>query len=325
MKLTFFNVGYGEAVLLECPDDRAPDGVFRLLIDGGSGEAGEYAGSDTGRTPLADSLRRRGIHRLDLLVSTHIHEDHICGLPEAVRQAPPAALWQTFPPEFYREMKPLDASAASDSSMSKFIRSLNDYRVLCADLCARGCAIRAVHGSEEMIPLCAGLTARVLAPSLSRAQELTEQLRELYALPDRETLQKRLRAADGCMNNFSVVLLLEYRGTRILLPGDTNCLGYAGLEGEVHADLFKLGHHGQKDSITEDLLRDIAPRHAVCCASSDRRYSSAHPDPLYLLVRNGVKCWFSDCPPVPGGDAAPPHTALEFTIGPNGTVEGIYR
>ena len=33
MKLTFVNVGYGEAILLECPDPRFADGVFVMVID----------------------------------------------------------------------------------------------------------------------------------------------------------------------------------------------------------------------------------------------------------------------------------------------------
>ena len=126
----------------------------------------------------------------------------------------------------------------------------------------------------------------------------------------------------AAMNNYSVILLLNYRGTRVLLPGDTNCVGYAGLERELRADLFKLGHHGQKDSVTPELLEFISPRHAVCCASSDRRYNSAHPAPLGLLRTHGVHCWFSDCPE---GEAVPPHSELTFTIGPDGAVEGVYR
>ena len=36
LTVTFVNVGYGEAILLESPDPSKPDGVFTALIDGGS-------------------------------------------------------------------------------------------------------------------------------------------------------------------------------------------------------------------------------------------------------------------------------------------------
>ena len=33
MTLTFVNVGYGEAILLECPDPARPGGRFVMVID----------------------------------------------------------------------------------------------------------------------------------------------------------------------------------------------------------------------------------------------------------------------------------------------------
>ena len=86
MTLTFFNVGYGEAALLQCPDPSRPDGVFTALIDGGGAEASEFADRSSGRIPVQEYLAAHPA-RIDLMVSTHTHEDHICGLPEAAWQA----------------------------------------------------------------------------------------------------------------------------------------------------------------------------------------------------------------------------------------------
>ena len=80
LTVTFVNVGYGEAILLECPDPSRPGGVFTALIDGGSAEESEFADRASGRLPVEEYLTKRGIRHLDLAVSTHIHEDHLCGL-----------------------------------------------------------------------------------------------------------------------------------------------------------------------------------------------------------------------------------------------------
>ena len=80
LTVTFVNVGYGEAILLESPDPSKPDGVFTALIDGGSAEDSEFADRSSGRVRIEEYLKKRGIRRLDLAVSTHIHEDHLCGL-----------------------------------------------------------------------------------------------------------------------------------------------------------------------------------------------------------------------------------------------------
>ena len=126
------------------------------------------------------------------------------------------------------------------------------------------------------------------------------------------------------MNNYSLILRLNYRGTRILLPGDTNVTGYDGIDpADLRADLFKVGHHGQKDGADEALAELIRPTAVVCCASSDRRYNSAHPDTMKLLADLGAALYFSDCPPVPGMQI-PPHEALRFTVGPNGALDVRY-
>lgn len=67
LTVTFLNVGQGDAALV-----RTPDGA-NMLIDGG-GDA----------QTVKQALARRGINRLDLLVLTHPHADHVRGLVEVV-------------------------------------------------------------------------------------------------------------------------------------------------------------------------------------------------------------------------------------------------
>lgn len=324
LTVTFVNVGYGEAILLECPDPSKPDGVFTALIDGGSAEDSEFADRSSGRIRVEDYLEKRGIRRLDLAVSTHIHEDHLCGLLRAAQMAPPAALWQILPPTLYRSLRPLDVSTAATISESKFMRALNDYTALCALVEEHGGAVLSPEcGAErEIAP---GLSVRILSPSASGRAVLTEDFKALYAAADEGgAFLRRLDALDARMNNYSFVLLLDYRGTRLLLPGDTNIAGYEGIDpADLRADLFKVGHHGQKDGADEALAELIRPAAVVCCASSDRRYNSAHPDTMRLLAEHGAALYFSDCPPVPGMQA-PPHEALRFTVGPDGALDARY-
>ncbi|MDY5613584.1 ComEC/Rec2 family competence protein [Dysosmobacter sp.] len=323
MKLTFVNVGYGEAILLECPDPRFADGVFVAVIDGGSSEAEEFSDHFTGRLPLAEYLHNYGPGHIDLMVSTHIHEDHICGLLSAARDFVPGALWQTLPEEIASRMHPLDASLAQNDSQDKFLRALNDYQSLRSLLEQHGNPVLTLRAGNTF-ELCQGLTCQVLAPSPSKAVELESRCRDLFGETESDEFLKKLSALDSRMNNYSLILLLDYQGTRILLPGDTNRLGYEDVDPTyLKSDLFKVGHHGQKDGASEELMAAIRPRAVVCCASSDRRYNSAHPDMLRMIAERGAALYFSDCPQLPGLDL-PPHHALTFTVGAAGVLSAQY-
>ena len=176
-----------------------------------------------------------------------------------------------------------------------------------------------------MLHPCRDLTVRVLGPSPIRARQLEDLCRELYREADEDAFWRKLDRLDAAMNNYSLILLLEYRGTRILLPGDTNCMGYGSLaEEDLRADLFKVGHHGQRDGISRPQIQRIAPKAVVCCASSDRRYNSAEPGILRMMADRGAELFFSDCPPGPDGTVPPPHSALTFTVGADGALQGVY-
>lgn len=323
MKLTYVNVGYGEAMLLECPDNHFRDGTFIMLIDGGSADKREFADCSSGRIPLADFLTARKLTHIDVMVSTHIHEDHICGLLPVARALPPAVLWMIPTAVFCRSgMKTLDVSQAQNTSQRKFMEAINDCQTLCRLVEEHGGRVETpVAGDSGQ--LCDGLRYQILAPGKERIGELEKRMRQVFAAP-KDAFLRTLDSVDCRMNNFSLMMLLEYRGTRILLPGDTNRVGYSDIDpAMLKADLFKVGHHGQIDGADQALMDLVRPRAVACCASSDRRYNSAHPDLLRMLKESGADLFFSDCPQLPGLNV-PPHQALVFTIGENASLTGQY-
>jgi len=84
MHVTFLDVGQGDSVLLEGP------GGFVILVDGG----GRYDESfDTGARVVEPVLRARGIGRVDLVVLSHPHPDHLNGLLRILARFPVGALW----------------------------------------------------------------------------------------------------------------------------------------------------------------------------------------------------------------------------------------
>lgn len=322
MTLTFVNVGYGEAILLECPDPARPGGRFVMAIDGGSMEEEEYQDRSSGRIPFMEYLCARGLDHIDVIANTHIHEDHLCGLVPIPGQWFPGEFWQALPERLPWPLRPLPIFPEANPSQRKFLQSMNDYRTLRMQIEAGGGVLRALSAGWEAHP-CPGLAIRCLGPSQARAEELAALYADLNQEDDFAAFRRKLSALDGAMNNYSILLRLDYWGTRVLLPGDTNCLGYRDTAPEdLAAQIFKVGHHGQRDGADSALLEAIRPEAVVCCASSDRRYHSAHPELIHLLSDTGASLWYSDCPQLPGLDL-PPHQALVFHIGTEGayTVE----
>jgi competence protein ComEC len=83
VRVTYMDVGQGDAALIETSDGRT------MLIDGGTA-TDHY---DVGQMIIAPLLWNRGIHRLDVVVATHPQQDHIGGLAFVVRKFEVGEVW----------------------------------------------------------------------------------------------------------------------------------------------------------------------------------------------------------------------------------------
>jgi competence protein ComEC len=86
LRVTFLDVGQGDSTLIEGP------GGFVALVDGGGRYDNRF---DTGARIVEPVLRARGITKLDLVVLSHPHPDHMNGLFRILRRFPVAAFWQS--------------------------------------------------------------------------------------------------------------------------------------------------------------------------------------------------------------------------------------
>lgn len=91
LAVVFLDVGQGDATFLRTPDGR------NVLIDTGEGNQPDHP---TGRWRNAFGrvvlpfLRRNRIQRLDYLILTHPHSDHIGGAARLVRSVPVQEIWE---------------------------------------------------------------------------------------------------------------------------------------------------------------------------------------------------------------------------------------
>jgi competence protein ComEC len=129
-RVTFLDVGQGDAAVIEAPNGRV------MLIDGG----GASDWSDQGRAVIAPYLWNRGIRRLDLVIATHPQLDHIGGLVYIAEEFRIAQFWNN--------------GVARDIS---FMQRLNEI------LTSRQVPIKAVSSAEAPLSW-GGCTIAILNP-----------------------------------------------------------------------------------------------------------------------------------------------------------------
>jgi len=91
------------------------------------------------------------------------------------------------------------------------------------------------------------------------------------------------------LNESSVVLLVSYADTRMLLAGDAGMPTEAYLAGRIgHVAVLKVGHHGSRGATSDRWLDELNPEDAVISVGAKNRYGHPAPETLARLRAHGV-------------------------------------
>ena len=156
LSITMFSIGQGESTLITFPDGK------RMLVDGG-GSARE-GGPDVGERLLAPALWRLGVKRIDFMVLTHPHPDHLQGL--------------TFVAAHFRVGEFWEGGSSVESA---------DYRNLKRILAEKQVPVRRLDSSVGPIAV-GGAVIEPLAPFVRHSHKLSDE----YADINEESLVFRL-------------------------------------------------------------------------------------------------------------------------------------
>ncbi|MBI2635125.1 MAG: MBL fold metallo-hydrolase [Parcubacteria group bacterium] len=231
LEMIFLDVGQGDAILVKTPKNQT------LVIDGGPNskvleKLGKYL------SPLQK--------RVDIVVLTHPHADHVTGLIEVLKRYDVGLLI-------------LGGANLKTDVYNEFIKTTLDKKVLVL-IAERG---QAIHFSED-------LEFDILSP-LSANQGIFNKKSEGFGTAGNE------------VNDASIVGKLIFNNFSVLLTGDATSkienqlLSYGNA---LKSDILKVGHHGSKYSSSFNFLNAVSPKAAIIEVGAKNRYG--HPSPAAL-------------------------------------------
>lgn len=356
--LHILNVGYGDAFYFSGPEGN-------LLLDTGSGLPDEFI-STSGRTPAADWFAHHGIRSIDHLILTHVHEDHVGGLPRLLDQVKFGEVLTSLPPELFtdRMFKALSstdlpstdlpytdlpsdlgqdkpragANALGSGRQTKipsgarlFLDAIRIYSSCLHALMDQGIPVRQLRQGDRV--RCAGLDILVLGPDRQTMEEyiadcsgLERSIQDKGPNLDNAQIEK-LAKLDAVTNAVSLLLKICRGPFKGLFCADDVPASWPRTEELLQqlsdVNVIKLPHHGQRDSIDEELTRLMPLSFCITTSSSTLKYNSAAPGVYSLLAEQAraagrdLQFLFSDPPPAdhPWGRALGSYGSLMMWIG----------
>ncbi|QSX74007.1 hypothetical protein HIV01_012345 [Lysobacter arenosi] len=266
----------GDAILVEYADAAAPQ---RILIDGGI--------TRTARDYLLSHFGSMGAGtRIDVLVVTHLDQDHIQGAVTLLKELPAnvtiGSVW--FNGKKHLPLQPQGIADAVELTALLEGQHAQAWAVGTGDqaICVGAC------GEPRSIELPGGMSVTVLSPDAAKLKELAlhwqETLEEMGASDVEVEAAREVEDAafrglepmgpldvtalaeqhfdedDAAPNGSSIALLLEFQGKRALMLGDAHpslvlsSLKQLSPAGPMQVDCVKLSHHGSRRNTSMELV-----------------------------------------------------------------------
>lgn len=232
MEIHTIDVGQGDSILVI-------QGEQVMLVD-----CGTRAKGDT----VVKYLKNLGIEKIDILVGTHLHDDHIGGMAEVIRNFEIGTLY--VPDNYNNEI--------TTYWYIDFLDAIEEKNINC------------------------------IYPTVSTTFEIGDANIKIVAPNSKEYKN---------MNNYSIVLMVTYGETDVILMGDAEELSEQEILKNglyINADIIKLGHHGSNTSSSEKFLKAVNPQYAIISAGKGNTYHHPIKTVMERLENLGITVYRTD-------------------------------
>jgi len=168
LRVTFIDVGQGDSILIEFP------GKTKMLVDGGGTQSNTF---DVGEKVISPFLWRKGFKKIDYLVLTHAHPDHMNGLKAVARNFKIENYWESFTPldsDSHRQlMDSLSSRVARKKVFKGHTTSIGGAHILVLHPAEREPIKRKVHNNQSLVlRISYGQDSVLLTGDIEREMEL---------------------------------------------------------------------------------------------------------------------------------------------------------
>ncbi|MBP1963374.1 ComEC/Rec2 family competence protein [Paenibacillus aceris] len=253
-KVQFLNVGWGDAHLIQLPSG----GI--CLIDGGDGTFSEDQDH-----PLT-WMNRNEIDRLDWMLLTHIHEDHVNGLLDVAKAK--RVLKAVLPYEPFELPPDQLVQELGDDFTWRVYRMLASYLELVQILSEQGTEIkwRNEYGSSDQSVIWSeeGITLTHLYPWKGDPLPAHEVLMKALAADARVNLPRFFELSNHDSSVYRLSIMQEPHSS-VLFGGDQLEPGWERLaqRTDLRSRIWKVSHHGMEDGFNSRILSWIQPEHCI--------------------------------------------------------------
>jgi competence protein ComEC len=266
--ISYLDIGQGDSILIT-----TPSGVH-ILVDGGGtlnfGQKEEWrirrSPFEVGAKVLVPLLKKRGIHRLDVIILTHGDQDHAGGLQAVLEEIPVSALL-------------FNGTLADRGSYVELMRTALERNV----------QLYAVQQGMTLSPDDTTALSFLWPEGRDGEASGTPPLKGVPLLEEQ--------------NHDSVVFRLEMNGRNFLFTGDMDLEAEAeivelaqqkGINAGPAIDVLKVAHHGSKTSTGETWLEFWQPTAAVISAGVNNLYGHPKAEVLERLQDNHAGVFRTD-------------------------------
>ena len=251
LEISLLNIGHGDSILIQTPEQT-------ILID--TADASEHA-------KLVNELEKFSVTKIDKLILTHPHVDHIGGARMLIK--PTAKQLNEFP-----YLEKISVGEVYDNGVPFTNQS---YRAYMKAVEATGIKRQSLKAGDTL-DFGGGVKFNVLWPA-------SEYIAEVNGgkVDNGDRTYK--------MNNSSIVGRLTYGNFSMMLTGDCEKESEAKIverysAADLKCDVLKAGHHGSKNSSAKKFIAEVKPSYVLVSAGDKEENGNAYGTPhLKFLER----------------------------------------